>query len=146
MLIGAGNAGREGFMAVVPILALTGVAAIAAPMALGGWLLSSNVLQFKPERMDPIAGSADVLDQRPDPTRHVAAKTIVVGGSAARRLEPQGRSPRAAAEPLHLALADTLIDRRCCGSAVAGMFSSPPSTCRISFGSTQEAAHERRKK
>ena len=38
MLIGAGTAGREGLYALLPILALTGVAALVAPMALGGWL------------------------------------------------------------------------------------------------------------
>ncbi len=45
MLIGAGAASREGLYALLPILAITGAAALLAPMALGGWQLSTKGLE-----------------------------------------------------------------------------------------------------
>jgi flagellar biosynthetic protein FlhB len=81
MLIGAGAAGREGLLAVLPVLALTGVAALAAPMAIGGWLLSPNVLQFKPERLSPIAGLGRMFSLNgPIQVGMSIAKVLVVGG------------------------------------------------------------------
>ena len=81
MLIGAGAAGREGLLAVLPVLALTGVAALAAPMAIGGWLLSPNVLQFKPERLSPIAGLGRIFSLNgPIQVGMSIAKVLVVGG------------------------------------------------------------------
>src|SRR5690348_8640233 len=44
MMIGAANAGKEGLFAVLPVLVLTGFAALAAPMALGGWLITTKPL------------------------------------------------------------------------------------------------------
>ena len=41
MMIGAGAASREGLYALLPILAVTGAAALLAPMAPGGWLVTS---------------------------------------------------------------------------------------------------------
>lgn len=125
MLIGAGNAGREGFMAVAPILALTGAAAIAAPMALGGWLLSPNVFQFKPERVDPFAGIGRMFSINGVIQLGMSlAKTLLVGiiGGVAvwhRKDEILGL----AAEPLHRALGHGLSIVGACGAAtVAGMF------------------------
>jgi flagellar biosynthetic protein FlhB len=56
MLIGAAAAGKEGFMALLPVLALTGLAAICAPMALGGWLLSTKPMAPNFSRLNPISG------------------------------------------------------------------------------------------
>jgi flagellar biosynthetic protein FlhB len=125
MLIGAGTAGREALMAVMPVLALTGVAALFAPMALGGWLISPKVFQLKFERMSPISGvkrmfSINGLTQ----LGMSIAKTLVVGciGSIAvwrHRAEILGL----AAEPMNRALGHGLsLVAVCCATTVAGMF------------------------
>ena len=40
----------------VPLIVLLVIAALAAPMALGGWSFSAEALTFKPERINPFAG------------------------------------------------------------------------------------------
>ena len=125
MLIGAANAGREGLMAVLPVLALTGLAAVAAPMALGGWLLSPNVFQFKPERLNPITGMGRIFSINGVIQLGMSlAKTLIVGviGGAAvwhRKDQILGL----AAEPLRTALGHGMsIVAVCCATTVAGMF------------------------
>jgi flagellar biosynthesis protein FlhB len=125
MLIGAGNAGREGLLAVAPILALTALAAVCAPMALGGWLLSPKVFEFKFERLDPVAGVGRIFSINGVIQLGMSlAKTLLVGiiGSAAvwhRKAEILGL----ATEPLHKALGHGLsIVAACCATTVAGMF------------------------
>lgn len=46
----------QGLIACAPVLALTLVAAVIAPLALGGWNLSFNVLALDFSRLSPIAG------------------------------------------------------------------------------------------
>ncbi|HEX7684741.1 MAG TPA: flagellar biosynthesis protein FlhB [Trinickia sp.] len=125
MLIGAGNAGREAFMALAPVLALTGVAALTAPMALGGWLLSSKVFEFKFERLDPVAGIGRMFSINGVIQLGMSlAKTLLVGiiGVVAvwrRKDQILGL----AGEPLHTALGHGLsIVAACCATTVAGMF------------------------
>lgn len=125
MLTGAGVAAREGMMAVFPVLALTGLAALLAPLALGGWLISAKSLEPKFERLDPIAGLGRIFSiQGPIQLGMSFLKTIVVGligGSALwkHREEIIGLSmqppARAFADALHLVAV-------CCGMTVAGMF------------------------
>jgi flagellar biosynthetic protein FlhB len=45
-----------GALSVVPLIGAMIVAAIAAPMAIGGWNFSSESMSFKGERLDPIKG------------------------------------------------------------------------------------------
>ncbi|HVW53209.1 MAG TPA: flagellar biosynthesis protein FlhB [Trinickia sp.] len=125
MLIGAGNAGREAFLAVTPILALTGLAAIAAPMALGGWLLSSKVFEFKFERVDPIAGMGRIFSINGVIQLGMSlAKTLlvgIIGGTAIWHRKTEILA--LAGEPLHKALGHGLsIVAACCATTVAGMF------------------------
>lgn len=125
MLIGAGNAGREAFMAVAPILALTGLAAVAAPMALGGWLLSPKVFEFKVERLDPIAGMGRMFSINGVIQLGLSlAKTLlvgIIGGVAVWRRKDEILA--LAGEPLHSALGHGLsIVAACCATTVAGMF------------------------
>lgn len=47
---------NSGIKAVLPLLAVLVVAAIIAPMALGGWAFSTKALTPKLDRMDPIKG------------------------------------------------------------------------------------------
>ncbi|KAE8759787.1 flagellar type III secretion system protein FlhB [Paraburkholderia madseniana] len=125
MLIGAGAAGREGLYALLPVLAFTGVAALLAPMALGGWQLSSKGLEPKFNRLNPIEGLGKIFSiNGPVQLGLSLAKTLVVGvigGSAIwnRREEILAL----ATQPLHLALANTVhLIAVCCGMTVAGMF------------------------
>lgn len=46
----------ETLLAVAPVLALAFLAALTAPLALGGWNFSTEALGFKFERIDPVAG------------------------------------------------------------------------------------------
>ncbi|MCO8649190.1 EscU/YscU/HrcU family type III secretion system export apparatus switch protein, partial [Burkholderia multivorans] len=56
MLSAARSASLEGLAALLPILALTGAAALLAPMALGGWLISPKTFELKFDRLNPVAG------------------------------------------------------------------------------------------
>ncbi|WP_258187806.1 flagellar biosynthesis protein FlhB [Trinickia symbiotica] len=125
MLIGAGTAGREGAIAVAPVLALTALAALLAPMALGGWLLSSNVLQFKPERLSPIAGIARIFSiNGPIQLGMSIAKTLVVGIIAVLAvLHHKTEILALPSEPMLKAIGHSLsLVAVCCGTTVAGMF------------------------
>jgi flagellar biosynthesis protein FlhB len=125
MLVGAGVDAREGLMAVLPVLALTAVAALVAPMALGGWLLSSKLLEPKFSRLNPISGLGRVFSVNGFIQLGMSfTKTLVVGlisGSALwkRRDEILGLAlqpaPRAFADGMHLIAV-------CCATTVAGMF------------------------
>ncbi len=46
----------DALLAVAPILGLVFLAALVAPLALGGWNFSTEALGFKFERIDPLAG------------------------------------------------------------------------------------------
>lgn len=125
MLIGAANEGREGLMAVVPILALTGLASIVAPMALGGWLLSPKVFEVKLERLNPIAGIGRMFSINGVVQLGMSlAKTLLVGtigGAAVWQRKDQILG--LAGEPLLRALAHGMsIVAVCCATTVAGMF------------------------
>ncbi|CAG9249777.1 flagellar biosynthetic protein FlhB [Paraburkholderia unamae] len=125
MLIGAGVAAREGLMALLPVLALTGIAALLAPMALGGWLISTKALQPNFGRLNPISGLGRIFSVNgPIQLGMSLAKTLVVGvigGSAlwVRRDEILGL----AMQPASRAFADSMhLIAVCCGTTVAGMF------------------------
>ena len=125
MLIGAAEAGKEGFMALAPVLALTGLAAVTAPMALGGWLLSTKPLAPNFGRLNPISGLGKIFSsQGPIALGMSILKTLVVGGMAGwamwrRKDEVLGLVTK----PLSLALADTMhLIVVCCGMAIAGLF------------------------
>ncbi|CAB3780487.1 Flagellar biosynthetic protein FlhB [Paraburkholderia caffeinitolerans] len=125
MLTGAGVAAREGLIALLPVLLLTGVAALLAPMALGGWLFSTKSLEMKFSRLNPVSGLGRIFSVNgPIQLGMSIAKTLVVGGIGGsalwvRRDEILGLAmqppPRAFAEALHLVAV-------CCGTTVAGMF------------------------
>nr|WP_238812367.1 flagellar biosynthesis protein FlhB [Paraburkholderia sp. SG-MS1] len=125
MLIGAGAASREGFYALLPILAFTGLAALLAPLALGGWQLSAKGLEPKFSRLNPIQGFGRMFSiNGPIQLGMSLVKTLVVGiigGTAIwnRRDEILAL----ATQPLHVALANSVhLIAVCCGMTVAGMF------------------------
>ncbi|MDR5737166.1 MULTISPECIES: flagellar biosynthesis protein FlhB [unclassified Caballeronia] len=125
MMIGAANASKEGMLAVLPVLALTAVAALAAPMALGGWLITTKPLAPNFGRLNPISGLGKMFSsQGPIQLGMSILKTIVVGGMAgsamwSRKAEVLGLLTK----PLGLALADVMhLILVCCGMAIGGLF------------------------
>jgi flagellar biosynthetic protein FlhB len=125
MLTGAGVAAREGIFAVLPVLALTGAAALLAPLALGGWLFSTKSIGVKFDRLNPMTGLGRIFSLNgPVQLGMSLVKTLLVGaigGSALwnHREEILGLgmqpAPRAFADAFHLIVV-------CCGMTVAGMF------------------------
>ncbi len=125
MMIGAGAASREGLYALLPVLAFTGAAALLAPMALGGWQLSSKGLEPKFNRLNPIEGLGKIFSiNGPVQLGLSLAKTLVVGCIGGSALWNRREEILAlATQPLQLALANTVhLIAVCCGMTVAGMF------------------------
>ncbi|MBY4727278.1 MULTISPECIES: flagellar biosynthesis protein FlhB [Burkholderia] len=124
MLTAAGSASLEGFAALLPILALTGVAALLAPMALGGWLISSKTFELKFDRLNPISGLGRIFSiQGPIQLGMSFAKTLVVGGIGSIAIwRSKDELLALATQPLRVALPDALhLIAVCCGTTVAGM-------------------------
>nr|WP_241025551.1 flagellar biosynthesis protein FlhB [Burkholderia sp. Ac-20384] len=124
MLSAAGSASLEGFAALLPILALTGVAALLAPMALGGWLISSKTFELKFDRLNPISGLGRIFSiQGPIQLGMSLAKTLVVGGIGGVAIwRSKDELLGLATQPLGVALPDALhLVAVCCGTTVAGM-------------------------
>ncbi|WP_175958265.1 flagellar biosynthesis protein FlhB [Burkholderia sp. BCC0405] len=124
MLSAAGSASFEGFAALLPILALTGVAALLAPMALGGWLISSKTFELKFDRLNPISGLGRIFSiQGPIQLGMSLAKTLVVGGIGGIAIwRSKDELLGLATQPLGAALPDALhLVAVCCGTTVAGM-------------------------
>jgi flagellar biosynthetic protein FlhB len=125
MLINARAAGKEGLMALLPVLALTALAAVAAPMALGGWLLSTKALAPNFGRLNPIKGLGKIFSaQGPIALGMSLLKTMVVGGLAGWAMwTRKDQVLSLATKPVSLALADTFhLLIVCCGMAIAGLF------------------------
>ncbi|TKC89247.1 flagellar type III secretion system protein FlhB [Trinickia terrae] len=125
MLIGAGSASMEGFYAILPILALTGAAALLAPMALGGWLLSTKSLQPKFDRLNPLNGLGRIFSLNgPVQLGLSLVKTIVVGVIGGTAIWNHKDDIVALATlPLNEAIASAMhLIAVCCGMTVAGMF------------------------
>ncbi|MEA3118682.1 MAG: flagellar biosynthesis protein FlhB [Paraburkholderia sp.] len=125
MLIGAGAAGREGFFAAAPVLALTTLAALLSPMALGGWLLSTNALQFKPERVNPLTGMGRIFSVHgPIQLLMAIAKTLIVGSIGGLAVwHHKDEILALPGEPMMSAVGHGLsIIAVCCATTVAGMF------------------------
>lgn len=125
MLIGAGAASREGLYALLPILAMTGGAALLSPLALGGWHVSSTPLAPNFSRLDPIAGLGRIFSVNgPLQLGMSFAKTLVVGGIGGVSIWHRHDEILAlATQPLTVALANAAhLIAVCCGMTVAGMF------------------------
>jgi flagellar biosynthetic protein FlhB len=125
MMIGAGVASREGFYALIPILAMTGAAALLSPLALGGWHVSSKSLQPKASRLNPISGLGKIFSiNGPIQLGMSLAKTIVVGFIGGVSIWNRHDEILAlATQPLTVAFANAAhLIAVCCGMTVAGMF------------------------
>jgi flagellar biosynthetic protein FlhB len=125
MLNGAGSASLQGLYAVLPVLLLTGVAALLAPMALGGVMLSTKTFELKWERLNPIAGLGRMFSiNGPIQLGMSIAKTAVVGTVAGLTAWNHKADLLAlATQPLSVALANSIhLIAVCCTTTVAGMF------------------------
>ena len=72
---------EAGAMATLPLIGAMIAAAIAAPMAIGGWNFSSESLSFKGERLDPLKGFGRMFSVRSAmELLKAVAKFVFVGG------------------------------------------------------------------
>lgn len=83
MMVQAGTAVLHALQALMPLLALMLVAALVAPMMLGGWLLSGKSLAPKFSKLNPVAGisrmfSAESLAE----LLKTIVKSLLIGGVA----------------------------------------------------------------
>jgi len=83
MMLQAGTAVLHALQALMPLLAMMLVAALVAPMMLGGWLLSTKSLAPNFSKMNPVAGigrmfSAETLAE----LVKTIVKSLLVGGVA----------------------------------------------------------------
>ena len=83
MMVQAGTALLHAMQALMPLLAMMLVAALVAPMMLGGWLFSTQSLAPNFSKMDPVAGigrmfSANALAE----LIKTIVKSLLVGGIA----------------------------------------------------------------
>jgi flagellar biosynthetic protein FlhB len=125
MLIGAGTDVREGLLALMPLLALTGVAALLAPMALGGWLFTTKSFAPNFTRLDPLSGLGRIFSVNgPIQLGMSLLKTLVVGGIGVTAVwRHRDEVLGLAMQPLGRAFADAFhLVAVCCGTTVAGMF------------------------
>jgi flagellar biosynthetic protein FlhB len=58
------NAGARSLIIILPILAATFFAALAAPLAIGGWNFSGQALQPQFSRMNPVSGIGRIFSAR----------------------------------------------------------------------------------
>jgi flagellar biosynthetic protein FlhB len=110
MMVQAGSAVLHALQALVPLLGFMLVAALVAPMLLGGWLLSAKSLTPNFSKLNPIAGIGRMFSTE---TLAELVKTIVksllVGGVAWWVISGNLAAIMALmSEPVHEALAHTL--------------------------------------
>ena len=73
-----------GLLAIAPILAVTLIVALLAPMMLGGWSMSAEALSFKWDKLDPVRGLKRVFSSRGlVELLKAAAKFVLITGTTA---------------------------------------------------------------
>ncbi|MBK5205776.1 MAG: flagellar type III secretion system protein FlhB [Polaromonas sp.] len=110
MMVQAGTAVLHALQALMPLLAMMLVAALVAPMVLGGWLLSTKSLAPNFSKMNPVAGIGRMFS-----TESLAElvktiiKSLLIGGVAWWVISGNLTSIMALmSEPVHAALPHTL--------------------------------------
>jgi len=124
MMVQAGNALLHGLQALLPLLAMLLVAALVAPMLLGGWLLSGKALLPKFSKLNPVAGlarmfSAEALAE----LVKTVVKSILIGGIAWWVLSGELRTIMGLmSEPVNSALPHALrLVAVCCALIIASL-------------------------
>jgi flagellar biosynthesis protein FlhB len=124
-LISAGAIAREGAWVLAPLLVLTGLAALLAPMALGGWLLSTSTIGVNFNRLNPVSGLGRIFSiNGPIQLGMSLAKTIVVALIGGLSIWHRRDDILAlGTQPLNVALPNAAhLIAVCCAMTVAGMF------------------------
>jgi flagellar biosynthesis protein FlhB len=110
MMVQAGTAVLHALQALMPLLAMMLVAALVAPMMLGGWLFSTKSLAPTFSKMNPVDGIGRMFS-----TESLAelvktiVKSLLVGGVAWRVISAEvGDIMALMSEPVHAALPHTL--------------------------------------
>jgi flagellar biosynthesis protein FlhB len=110
MMVQAGTAVLHALQALMPLLAMMLVAALVAPMMLGGWLFSTKSLAPTFSKMNPVAGIGRMFS-----TESLAelvktiVKSLLVGGVAWWVISAEvGDIMALMSEPVHAALPHTL--------------------------------------
>ncbi len=110
MMAQAGTAALHGLTALLPLFVMMLLAALAAPMLLGGWLLSAKLLEPKFSKLNPIAGIGRMFSSESlAELIKTIIKSLLIGGIAWWVIS--GNLPSIMAllsEPLHAALPHTL--------------------------------------
>jgi flagellar biosynthetic protein FlhB len=123
--ISAGSVAREGAYVLTPLLALLGLAALLAPMALGGWLLSTKSLSPNFGRLNPVSGLGRIFSINGWIQLGMSLSKIVVVGLVGSLAIWHRREDilALATQPLHVALSNAgHLVAVCCAMTVAGMF------------------------
>jgi flagellar biosynthetic protein FlhB len=83
MLAATGWMALESLLAMAPLFAMMVVAAVVAPMLLGGWLLSGKAVALNFGKLDPLAGIARMFSaQTLAELVKALAKSLLIGGVA----------------------------------------------------------------
>lgn len=125
MMVQAGTAVLHALQALMPIFAMMLVAALVAPMMLGGWLLSTKSLAPKFSKLNPVAGIGRMFS-----TESLAellktiVKSLLVGSVAWWVIAGNMASIMALmSEPVHAALPHTLrLVASSCALIIASLF------------------------
>lgn len=123
MTAAIGDAALQALIACAPLLGLLLVAAVLAPLAIGGWNFSTEALAMRWDRLDPLAGLRRVFSmQGLIEVGKSFARFAVVAVAAAVLLWSQADDlMRLGREPLNLAIGDSL---RLCGAALIALAGS----------------------
>ena len=84
MVAGAANKGHQALLSLLPLFGVMMLVALAAPMLLGGWLISAKSLQPKLSKLNPIKGVKRIFSsQALAELGKVIAKAVLVIGVVA---------------------------------------------------------------
>ena len=111
MLVQAGWMGLQGLIAIAPLFAMMLVAALVAPLMLGGWLFSTKSLAPKFSKLNPLAGIGRMFSaQSLADLVKALAKSLLIGGVAYLVIMDNLTAIMALmAEPVHAALPHTIV-------------------------------------
>lgn len=111
MLAQAGWIGLKVLLAIAPLFAMMMVAALVAPLMLGGWLFSTKALTPNFAKLNPLAGIGRMFSaQSLADLAKALAKSLLIGGVAYLVIMDNLTSIMALmAEPVHAALPHTIV-------------------------------------
>ena len=125
MLAQAGMVWLEALQAIAPLLGLMFVAALVAPLLLGGWLFSVESLAPKFSKLNPLAGLGRLFSSQSlaELTKAIA-KSFLVGSIAYAIISAKMDAILALlTEPINSALPYTVrLVANCCGWIIASLF------------------------